>query len=495
MNEPTIPLQQWTLFADVDPDQLLNQECTHVSAVPSELPGQNGVSLPHAVRMGGAGIDLIERGFTAQEGALALFYCTVHCKEAKQIYVGAGADWWMNWYVNGTLSFATEDGNDGTDFALTDHSFSLDLEAGENLVVVEVLSGMKGWKFNSASLPSLGGNEDAGKRYRQERAETLALTEGRLPEPFCVPLEEKVLAGHIRYPQEKGPFPSIVIAHGGGPQNRNGFARSWSTRLNEVEKMFLKMGYMVVSWDKPGTGESTGDWAAEGIMGASENLAEIVRFIHQHPKSTQVVGVWGLSQGGMIGPRAASMCKEIDFVISASSSWVKGNEQEHFRIEMTLRELGFSEVEIADALKATIELEALPKIPGDDLAWSNIMAFIDQHRSKKWFPRSMLDYTAQWGKGTLGWNQRQDEVDRYEFFAQVSCPVLFQWGQEDAFVDCAQNVEIIQGMISQYDSTHFKLITYPGADHGLNHPQSKRKAEVWADVQTWLSVNQLLPNK
>src|SRR5579872_5664644 len=61
------------------------------------------------------------------------------------------------------------------------------------------------------------------------------------------------------------------------------------------------------------------------------------------------IGVWGLSQGGWLGPLAASRSKDIAFVIAVSGPGVTPGEQMIYYYRRQLLAGGFSETDAADA--------------------------------------------------------------------------------------------------------------------------------------------------
>ena len=64
---------------------------------------------------------------------------------------------------------------------------------------------------------------------------------------------EYTLVGDLRTPAGTGPFPVILFVHGSDDADRTLFGYY----LPVMERM-LRAGYAVFSWDKPGTGQSTG---------------------------------------------------------------------------------------------------------------------------------------------------------------------------------------------------------------------------------------------
>ena len=62
------------------------------------------------------------------------------------------------------------------------------------------------------------------------------------------------VVGDLQFPAGAGPFPVVVFVHGDGPNSRT----SGVTYPPIMERM-LRAGYATFAWDKPGTGESTGE--------------------------------------------------------------------------------------------------------------------------------------------------------------------------------------------------------------------------------------------
>lgn len=487
-------LRRWLVFRDVD----VAQAAASDPGIPADLPGRQGPIRPVEMVMEADRLDLEGSVSPIREGAVAFCYTTVEVSEARRIAIGAGADWWMEWKVNGALMFATDDGNGTGAFSIEDHRFSLDLHPGRNVVSVKVIAGRGGWQLVAAPIAALSPEADAGLRYREilaSQAQYRRLT----VLPFRLALPAKTLAGQVRLPAGDGPFPAIALSHGGGPQNRNGWGMRISPVIAPVEQRFLDLGFMVATWDKPGTGESTGDWRTEnqsGFIECSRNLIQVVRYLRTLKECRSPVGVWGLSQGGSVGPQAAGLGNDIDFVIGASSSWTSGTAQEEYRIETTLRSMGFPEPDISAAVLATQALHGILRTARSvDEAWTEICVLADRHRQERWFFQSMLRYAHEWGLEAVKLHQAEPPgtLTPLDHLARTRCPVLLQWGQVDAVVDCHRNAALVHDLIAQHRLCNIKTITYPGCDHGLMRQGSgplEPVEETWADIRAWLSATQ-----
>ena len=66
------------------------------------------------------------------------------------------------------------------------------------------------------------------------------------------------LSGTLLLPESRGPHPAIVLAHGSGAQDRNGYLAN----IRFMADHLARHGIAVLTFDKRGSGRSTGDWAS-----------------------------------------------------------------------------------------------------------------------------------------------------------------------------------------------------------------------------------------
>ena len=93
------------------------------------------------------------------KGQVAYAFAEIRCPNAGQLLVGAGAEWWMAWYLDGKRIYDTlETGNLERPCRFTDHVFSTRVSAGEHVLAAMVKAGSAGWALASAS----------GERYRKD---------------------------------------------------------------------------------------------------------------------------------------------------------------------------------------------------------------------------------------------------------------------------------------------------------------------------------------
>ena len=129
--------QQWSVFAPVSNEVDLSK----FDSIPDTLAGMS----PVAAYVQQSTIDLRRFAQGKAEKQRAILMATVDSPADQTVTVGAAADWWMAWFVNGQPVYDTmEEGNEAP-YSIDAHTFELPLRKGKNLLAVEVLSGSAGW--------------------------------------------------------------------------------------------------------------------------------------------------------------------------------------------------------------------------------------------------------------------------------------------------------------------------------------------------------------
>ncbi len=142
----------------------------------------------------GDAIDIGALTGSYHEKAPALLFAEVWSPVDQTVQVGAAADWWMQWVVNGEPVYDTLARGNGGAMTITAHVFDMPLRAGWNLIAVRVLSGSAGWLLASGGPEAVGAalHSDAPPRRVEvtltgpdgaERARRVAA----VPEPMIAP--------------------------------------------------------------------------------------------------------------------------------------------------------------------------------------------------------------------------------------------------------------------------------------------------------------------
>lgn len=102
-----------------------------------------------------------------------------------------------------------------------------------------------------------------------------------------------------------------------------------------VRNAFVDAGYAVLVWDKPGSGDSTGEFDGEQTLTQrAEILVDAIEWLMDESTIDESrLGVWGLSQAGWVMPLALTMTDDISFMIVVS-----GGAEDYVQVDCAARQ-------------------------------------------------------------------------------------------------------------------------------------------------------------
>src|SRR5262249_41731106 len=141
-----------------------------------------------------------------------------------------------------------------------------------------------------------------------------------------------------------------------------------------------------LAYDKRGVGESTGDFKAVPFMDlADDGLAALAYLKSRKEIDTKRIGVWGLSQGGWLGPLAASRSSDVAFVIAVSGPGVSPGEQMIVYYANELRDEGVPEADVREA--STVRRDIWSYMSNGE-GYEKAKSELEQSRTKRWFKKA-----------------------------------------------------------------------------------------------------------
>lgn len=267
------------------------------------------------------------------------------------------------------------------------------------------------------------------------------------------------LVGDLHLPDGEGPYPALILVHSSGPQTRDSTPSAGLLRLR-----FLDAGYAVLSWDKPGSGETTGDLDSEyKLTELATILADAIDLLADDPRvDPEHIGVWGLSEAGWVMPLAMTMTDGVAFMMVVSGGAEDSIEQMVYQWGRNAVCRGGTEEEAAlmeehggPALKAATygdyrrAMEVLLTIPDLD---SYVGADIEMATEDEWVP----------------WPPDIDAFfDPITVIEQTTIPVLAIFGELDIQVDPIQGAEAYQAALERAGNPMFHVELIPDVGHTL----------------------------
>ncbi len=238
--------------------------------------------------------------------------------------------------------------------------------------------------------------------------------------------------------QNGGPFPAVVFVHGSGRADRN-------TQKHGSDPM-LPQGLAVLRYDKRGVGESTGSFSNVGPENGDSALnllasdaAAAVRFLQHFPQIDPLRrGIMANSQGGWIGPLAATQASEITFMLIWSGPTV------------------------------SIGLEIFYSLLADGTS------------------TPLNDVYAQLGSFTGPFGYTPMPV-----LSELDIPSLWLFGELDRSIPTRLDVANMQ--LLQAAGLPYEYILYPFAAHDLRDTRTGQFVGLWNDYGNWLRDRGILP--
>jgi len=281
---------------------------------------------------------------------------------------------------------------------------------------------------------------------------------------------EFTLVGDLRTPAGTGPFPVILFVHGSGPADRTEFGMY----LPIMERM-LGAGYAIFSWDKPGTGESTGQ--VDNTPRVLHKRAQIVLDAIEVMKTRrdidpQHIGLWGISQASYVMPLALSMSDDIAFMICVSCGGMSGRDQGVYLNTLQSICAGVHE-EQADELKRL--LSELDKAR----TYETYAGYVHYRETLAALAEIASVPPDNSGRGVIpeaAWQANDPEIESWwnpiGVIEQTTIPVLAIFGDRDPNGDAIQGAFAWRKSLERAGNPNFRIELLPGVGHIMEKSQT-----------------------
>lgn len=228
------------------------------------------------------------------------------------------------------------------------------------------------------------------------------------------------LSGSLYLPRGKGPHPAVVMVLGSGSQDRN-----YGGAGSALAGHFARAGFACLAYDKPGCGKSSGDFQGQTFRDRADEALAAIRFLRDRKDIVpDRIGLWGHSQGGMVAPLAASLSGDVAFVIEVSGWQGPVWKQDAIRVGEELREAGFAEPDVGQAVAFAEKRMELIRGTGP---YEVLGKEQDAVKDRPWF-RSV----HHCDRALFESARRNVGLDTTPWWPGVRCPVLVIYADRDA---------------------------------------------------------------
>lgn len=262
------------------------------------------------------------------------------------------------------------------------------------------------------------------------------------------------LRGTIQFTDEPGERPGVVILGGGTWEGRETIS-FWSD-------MLAVMGFVTLSYDKRGYGQSNGKQVVSFDRTAKDGLAAVA-FLQRRPEVSKAqVGLMGISRGGWTAPLAATQSDAVSFLMLLVPPAVSPVEQETQSRLDQLRRDGYS---ADDVNQAAMLLGLGWGYLRTGNGWEEYAA-ARRAAVEKGFPEYLFEPDTP-DSAAWAWGKLNMFYEPLPTLAQVHCPVVAVFGQRDIHVAERINKPLLERALASGGNTDVTTITIAGAGHNL----------------------------
>jgi pimeloyl-ACP methyl ester carboxylesterase len=338
----------------------------------------------------------------------------------------------------------------------------------------------------------MNGEAAAGLIVRPSQGpEVVAAKEAGNDEDISFGHDEASLSGTLMRPAGPGPHPAVVLLHGSGPLTRHSFG--------PYPRFFNSLGMAVLTFDKRGTGASTGRrldastgnpatlWPAFYPDDLAADARAAFAFLRSQPGIDHAhVGFWGSSEGGMLGTQVAGQSRDVAFAINSSGFMGPLWRTILYQGAAMLRAAGTPEPEIE---RATAFNRFWMQVARTGLGYDEFLkrrAEIQSSGKKGWFYYVNADFSSL---AQMRWAWRHIlAFDSLPALRQVRCPVLGLFGRADVLTDATTASRSMQQALLAAGNRRVSVQIVPNASHSLMETPGRRGMApgVFASLEGWL---------
>lgn len=265
------------------------------------------------------------------------------------------------------------------------------------------------------------------------------------------------LAGTLYRPRVAGPHPAVVIVHGSGPERRREYAY--------YAKRLARAGMASLVYDKRGTGASTGALYAADYQDYARDVAAAVRALRARADiRAERIGLVGFSEAEWTAPLAALEVGGIAAIAIVGASGVSPAAQVNAEIAIRLRERGYPDTIVAEALDLNNRVFAYERTgQGADA----LQAALKAAAAQRWFRDAGDIPDALYPMADYAWWRSVMDFDPSPVWARVTAPVLLLKGGRDPQSPADVARREITAALARGGNHRGEFVLVPDGDHQL----------------------------
>jgi pimeloyl-ACP methyl ester carboxylesterase len=302
------------------------------------------------------------------------------------------------------------------------------------------------------------------------------------------------LAGTLTLPEGEGPFPAAILVSGSGPQDRDE-ALMGHKPFHVLADHLTRNGIAVLRYDDRGVAESSGDFATATTSDFATDALAAIAHLRKDPRVTSdAIGIVGHSEGGVVGPLAASRSDAVGYVVMLAGTGVPGLDVlvEQGRLigsaSGTAPAITELNARVQTRLAAIVEEE-----PDSDAAAIRMRAAMREEIGRldpqlreaagealgdQAIDQSVAQMNSPWFRYFLVYDPRPA-------LEQTTVPVLALFGEKDLQVPPAQSAGEVEAALVRGGNEDVTIHILPGLNHLFQEAESGSPTEYQQIEQTF----------
>jgi len=269
--------------------------------------------------------------------------------------------------------------------------------------------------------------------------------------------EQFTVFGDLRIPPLGEKHPVILMLHGSGEATRNG-----SVPFEPIIEIFLRNGFAVLSWDKPGSGKSTGEFSSGRTLSDRAIIVLAAIQVMQDNASIDgsLIGLWGISQAGWVMSKVLESSNRVSFMIVVGGG-----------AEDSIEQFAYLVGQVAACAGETPE-----KVEDIEKYWSQMIKALNytEYRDAADFIAtipSIVDFTGLEVSEENEWTAWPRDIDAFfdpmDVMKSIDIPVLVFYGELDRNIDPVQGASAYQQALDEAGNEDYRIEVLQGAGHIL----------------------------
>ena len=298
------------------------------------------------------------------------------------------------------------------------------------------------------------------------------------------------LAGTLTLPKGSGPFPSVVLISGSGPNARNEEVAGHKLFLVLADYL-TRRGIAVLRYDKRGIGQSTGSYALATTIDFTDDALAGVAFLKTRKEIDPTkIGLIGHSEGGLIAPLAATRSKDVAYIVLMAGPGMTGEQILYRQGALIAKASGAPETAVAVNRARQEKIFALLKENSDpaELERKLKAEIATEVNALPEAQRKTIGSTLEaQNKMVLSpWFRYFVTYDPVPTLMKVTCPVLALNGSHDLQVPPKEDLAAIEAALKAGGNTDYTVKELPELNHLFQTSKTGSPAE-YSQIEETLS--------